>query len=304
MSGVLQRRFPSPLRYPGGKGKVANFIKLLFLKNDLVGHRYVEPYAGGASVALSLLYEGYASHICINDLNRSVFAFWYAVTTMTDDLCRKIIDTPVNIEEWERQKTIQRAQNADILELAFSTFFLNRTNRSGIIDGGVIGGKDQEGAWKLDARYNKTTLVHRIEKVARNRSRITLSQLDAAHYLQDTVAELPSDTFLYLDPPYYVKGKGLYEDFYKPADHHGIAQIVHGIRHPWLVSYDAVPEVLSLYGGFNRVIYELSYSAAERYHGDEVMFFSPKLNVPDISTPSNIRVEVVDRERRATSQLF
>src|SRR5215218_6813135 len=92
--------FHSPLRYPGGKRKVANFIKLLMLENDLVGHAYAEPYAGGGSVALSLLYEEFASEIHINDLNQSVFAFWNAVLNETEALCRRISDVTVTMQEW------------------------------------------------------------------------------------------------------------------------------------------------------------------------------------------------------------
>lgn len=298
------RRFPSPLRYPGGKGKIANYIKLLFLRNGLVGYDYVEPYAGGAGVALSLLYEEYASHIHINDLDRRVFAFWHAVLNEPDVLCQRIATTEVTMEEWECQKKVQEDLDADRLDLAFSTFFLNRTNRSGIIDGGVIGGKDQDGTWKLDARYNGGDLIRRIQKVARYRNRITLSQMDAADYIRDVTTELSRQTFTYLDPPYYVKGKGLYENSYRDEDHAEIANLVSGLMRPWVVSYDAAPRILELYEGFDQTAYSLSYSAAERYRGAEVMFFSPDLELPDVQSPANIRVDVIDRTRRAEAALF
>jgi DNA adenine methylase len=299
MCPAQQHRYPSPLRYPGGKGKVANFIKLLFLRNNLVGHRYVEPYAGGASVALSLLYEEYASHIHINDLNGSVFAFWRAVLSNTAALCRRIQQSPVTIEEWERQKVVQESSDPEPLDLAFSTFFLNRTNRSGIIGGGVIGGKNQDGNWKLDARFSKEDLIHRIEKVARYKNRITLSRVDASDYLQIALPELPQSALVYLDPPYYVKGEGLYEHFYQHCDHARIANLVRKIKQPWVVSYDAAPEILDLYKRFDPISYGLSYSASDRYRGAEVMFFSPKLKPPAVETPANISASVVDRTRRA-----
>lgn len=65
----------SPLRYPGGKGKVADYFKQIFRDNSLYDGVYVEPYAGGASVALSLLFNEYVSKIIINDIDRSIFAF-------------------------------------------------------------------------------------------------------------------------------------------------------------------------------------------------------------------------------------
>ena len=190
--GFSPRRFPSPLRYPGGKGKVANFMKLLFTENDFVGWDYVEPYAGGASVALALLFEDYAAHVHINDINRSVYAFWRVVLDQPDELCARILDTRVSTAEWRRQRKVQMAVDPAPLDLAFSTFFLNRTNRSGIITGGIIGGQGQDGTWKLDARYNKSDLVRRIQKVARFRGRITLTQLDAFEFLEPWVANTGS----------------------------------------------------------------------------------------------------------------
>jgi DNA adenine methylase len=289
--------FPSPLRYPGGKRKVTNFIKLLLLENRVIGCDYVEPYAGGASVALSLLYEEYADHVYINDIDRSVFSFWNAVLHRTDDLCARIHDTDVTVEEWLRQRSVQRAAQPDDLDLAFSTFFLNRTNRSGILSGGLIGGQEQTGFWKMSARYDKTNLIQRVRKVARFKNRITLTRLDAADLLRAWMTPVSALTFIYLDPPYYLKGEGLYENFYTHAHHVGISETTRQLQVPWLVSYDAAPEVLKLYGQYRPLRYSLSYSAADRYRGSEVMFFSQGLTVPQVATPSCVPAKDVDWAR-------
>ncbi len=291
------RRFPSPLRYPGGKGKIANYFKLLFLHNDLTGYEYAEPYAGGASVALSLLYEEYTPRIYINDLNRSIFCFWDAALNNTDMLCRQIRDTSVTMDEWTHQKEIQQDSDATSEDLAFSTFFLNRTNRSGIIGGGAIGGKKQLGKWGIDARYNKQVLIRRIEKVARHRSRISLTQQDAAEFLTSTLPQFSPRTLVYLDPPYYIKGAGLYQNFYQHDDHEQIASIVKTIENPWVVSYDNTPEILSFYQEFSPEKYQLNYSAADKYKGIELMFFSPGIEHPDVDSPANIYSDIVDQER-------
>lgn len=298
MIGLLDRRFPSPLRYPGGKGKVANYIKLLFLHNDLLGSEYVEVFAGGASVALSLLFEEYAAKIHINDLNRSIFCFWDAVLNNTPALCERIRNARVDMDEWHRQRAIQFSNCPDPLDLAYSTFFLNRTNRSGIISAGVIGGQRQEGKWKLDARFNSRELVRRIEKIAEYRSRITLTNHDAAVYLRDTLPSLPAHSFVYLDPPYFEKAGGLYEHVYQRRDHEQIAGLVGGIQQPWLISYDAHPEILRLYSEFRSLIYGLSYSAADRYRGAEVMLFSRGIEQPPTPSPANIPFSLVDEVRR------
>ncbi|HEU4905225.1 MAG TPA: DNA adenine methylase [Solirubrobacterales bacterium] len=290
--------YPSPLRYPGGKGKVANFFKLLFLENDLVGSEYVEPYAGGASVALSLLFEEYASHIHINDLDRSVYVFWKVVLERPDELCQRIDSVRPGVREWERQRRVQQDTDADELDLAFSTFFLNRTNRSGIIGGGIIGGRDQRGKWKIDARWRPGDSIARIEKIARFASRITLTGMDTAEYLESVLPTLDS-AFLYLDPPYYGKGKGLYRSFYEHNDHQRIAALVKQLQCPWVVSYDAEPKIEALYVDLTKLDYDLRYTARESADGSEVMFFSSGLHVPEVAPPPAITWKLLNEARAA-----
>ena len=296
MAGAVERRYPSPLRYPGGKGKIANYVKLLLIENDLVGCDYVEPYAGGASVALSLLFEEFASTVHINDLNRSVHAFWRAVLEEADELVARIVDTPVSLDTWEWSRSVQVAADPSLMDLAFSTFFLNRTNRSGIIGGGgVIGGKQQRGPWKLDARYNKRELVRRIRKVARHSSRIKVTGVDAKELLGEFTKKRSETTFLYLDPPYYVKADRLYQNFYKHDDHRDISRLVRRLRCPWVVSYDHAPAIQELYRDLRSIRYGLQYSAADSYEGTELMFFAPGVRSPEVETPAGIparRVEI------------
>lgn len=283
-------KFNTPLRYPGGKGKLTEFIKLVFEQNELLDGHYIEPYAGGAGIAITLLLQSYASCIHLNDINASVFAFWSSVINDPEGLCRKIRDVNVTMEEWHKQKAILAAPaNHSSLEVAFSTFFLNRTNRSGIIWGGVIGGKNQDGPWKLDARFNKSDLISRIERIALYRSRIRLYNRDAADLIANVLPTLPKSSLCYLDPPYYLKGEGLYENHYQHADHVAIAKLVKNIAIPWIVSYDHAPEIVKTYRGCPTIEYGISYSAHDRYKGAEVMFFSKGLAIPDVKNPANLR---------------
>lgn len=283
-------QFNTPLRYPGGKGKLTGFIKLVFEENDLLDGHYVEPYAGGAGIALNLLLHGYASCIHLNDLNPSVYAFWHSVVHETDALTKMIRDVSVTMEEWYRQKAIQTSsQSVSMLELGFSTFFLNRTNRSGIILAGVIGGKAQTGEWKLDARFNKDDLIRRIEGIALYKNRIRLYNLDAAELINTVLPSLPRKSLVYLDPPYYVKGQGLYENHYLHEDHLAIARMVKKIKLPWIVSYDHAPEIVRMYERSPTIEYGINYSAQDRYKGAEVMFFSKKMAIPDVKNPANLR---------------
>ena len=288
--GSDDMKYSTPLRYPGGKSKLSNFMRLVLKENNLGGGHYAEPYAGGAGVAFHLLFSGYASHIHINDLNNSIYSFWKVVLDDTDNICRLIHDTPVDIDNWFRQKEVQtHPEQHSILELGFSTFFLNRTNRSGIISGGVIGGKRQEGSWKLDARYNKTDLISRIEKISRFRDHISLYNLDAAEFITGIIPTLPLQSIIYLDPPYYNKGSDLYENHYGYDDHIEVSNLLFNVMQKWIVSYDDTPEIRGMYQRYRSLPYQLNYSAANRYEGAEIMFFSDNLLIPTIDNPAQVR---------------
>lgn len=281
----------TPLRYPGGKGKLTQFIKLVFEENDLLDGHYVEPYAGGAGIALNLLMLQYASCVHLNDIDPAIFAFWHSVLNSTEKFCQRVRDAKLNMKEWGRQKAIfADRNNHGLLDVGFSTFYLNRTNRSGILNGGVIGGNDQTGEWKIDARFNKVTLCQRIEKIALYRSRIRLYNLDAADLITGVLPSLPKNSLVYLDPPYYENADRLYKNHYEHDDHAAIASLVKNkITLPWVVSYDNVPEICAMYRGYPAIKYGMIYSASEYYKGREVMFFSKKLAVPKVANPSKLK---------------
>lgn len=269
--------FYSPLRYPGGKKRLIDFFKGIIKENSLEGGTYVEVYAGGASVAFNLLFEGYVSKIIINDLNLSIYAFWHSVLFRTEELCKLIKETPLNIKTWKKQKEIQEKEKKDFLKLGFSTFFLNRTNRSGILKAGVIGGLKQEGKWKINSRYNKKDLIKKVRKIASYKDKIELYNRDAIELLKRIGKKLPEKTLIYLDPPYYVKGKELYMDHYGPEDHKEVALGIKKIEQNWVITYDNVPPIEQLYKGYKKRRYSLRYSAGNTEKGKEIMFFSKGL---------------------------
>ncbi len=284
--------FTSPLRYPGGKGKLIRFLKYILLQNNFIGGIYVEPYAGGAGIACELLLSNYVRRIIINDADISVWAFWECVINHTEELCQKIHDTHVNIDTWYKQKAVQCAKSPDILDLGFSTFFLNRTNRSGILKGGVIGGKNQDGNFLINARFNKQNLILRIKKIATAKNQIELYNIDAMALIDIIQPKLTAHDLIYFDPPYYAKGQGLYRNFYTEEDHADIANRILLLDNNWIVSYDNVLPIVELYLQVRNLVYNISYSAKEHYFGKEIIFFSDSLNIPEIVSP----LEIKDRD--------
>ncbi|UBM61330.1 DNA adenine methylase [Candidatus Sulfidibacterium hydrothermale] len=285
----LTNNFYSPLRYPGGKGKLSHYIQLLIEYNLLIDGHYVEPYAGGASVALSLLFNEYVRTIHINDFDYRIYCFWHSVLFDTENLCDKISKTSIDIKNWLIQKEIQKnPKNYNQLEIGFSTFFLNRTNRSGILKAGVIGGKSQNGKWKLDARFNKEELIKRIRRISRYKNRIKLYNKDALELTIQLSKTLPSKTLFYFDPPYYKKGKDLYINFYEHADHLQISKLIKKLTNKyWLVSYDNNVNIREFYKPFLQRTYELNYHAGIAKKGTEILIFSDNLIVPELLNPTD-----------------
>ncbi len=258
----------SPLRYPGGKGALYSRLRHLIRESGLAGCTYVEPYAGGAGAGLSLLVSGQVGHVVINDLDPAVSAFWRLLVGSPDALISRIVRTPVTVKEWRRQKGIYAtARPEDVEALGFATFFLNRTNRSGVLNGGPIGGLDQTGSYKIDARFNREVLVERIRILKLYADAITVSSRDGADIIRKYAGR--RRTFIYADPPYFEKAGSLYMNSFRAEDHEELARTLNGVADTaWLLTYDDVPTVHQLYRDRRRRRFELCYSAngASRAH--------------------------------------
>ena len=290
---MYSNRLYSPLRYPGGKAKFAPFIARVMAENGIEGGHYLEPYAGGAGVALDLLFHGHAQHVHINDADYAVYAFWVSVTEYYNELLDLLEATPITIDEWFRWRKVLRGETeSGIVEKGFATLFMNRTNRSGILKAGVIGGKNQEGRYKLDARFKKDVVAARIEEVAKRSDSISVYHEDSWRLLARCSEFLPDRSLIYLDPPYYIKGKGLYRNYYNHDDHVAIANALQDkrFRWPWVVSYDNTQEIRRMYEMSKSLCYSLNYTAQKRYMGSEVMFFSEDLAVPEDGVPKTRNV--------------
>jgi DNA adenine methylase len=290
----------SPLRYPGGKAKLFPYFAELIRKNRLFGAEYCEPYAGGAGLAIRLLTNGFVDRISINDIDPSIHAFWVSALFDTDKFCRLIEGTPIDIDQWHRQLEIWEASDFDNkLKLGFSAYFLNRTNRSGIIEGaGPIGGYAQKGHWKIDVRLVKEKQIKNLKALSRYAKQIKVTNFDASDFIEENVGRKSS--FVYLDPPYFIKGHKLYKNFYRPEDHLKIAtELRRKRKSKWVVSYDDVPEIRDAYSSFSPITYLLNYSAGEKSVGSEVIFLSDALRPPDVRGFSVHHVRRAVRQKQA-----
>jgi len=277
----------SPLRYPGGKSSLYDFLKKAIELNSLSNGTYVECFAGGAGAALKLLMLEDVYDVVLNDKDEFVYKFWNAILNHTEEFSKLVYDTKVSMEEWKFRRKVfsdesMRSKMSD-LEIGFTAFFLNRCNRSGILHAGVIGGIDQIGNWKLDARFNKENLISKIEKIALYKDRIKLHNLDAIDFLRKikkTIIE--KEVFIYLDPPYVEQGDGLYKTKYSREDHINLSKYLQRSfdKHAWIVSYDDNELIHNCYKEVEKNIFEFNYFANKTKVGRELVICSKNFKVP------------------------
>ena len=274
--------FCSPLRYPGGKGKLAKFMKYMI---DQLGHgggTYIEPFAGGAGIAIELLQRNVVSKIVINDYDKGIWSFWKAILTETNRFVEAIRTVPLTIEEWSKQRNICLNQKHKYsFELGFATFYMNRTNRSGIIKGGIIGGQEQSGRWKMNARFNREDLAKRIQEIAARKDDIKLYNKDVKSFIIKYVPLYEDNALIYFDPPYFNKGKQLYMNFFGFQDHKRIESIIReNVNCDWIITYDVAPEIESIYTAYSMSLYDLNYSVSKKCKASELMIFKDGIGIP------------------------
>lgn len=272
---------PSPLRYPGGKYKLYPYVSKLVQENSCT--TYIEPFCGGAAIALGLLFDGIVKKIIINDYDYTIYCFWDSILHRTDEFVQMIVNTDVTLEEWHTQKLIrEKIEDYNRLQIGFSTFFLNRTNRSGIIDkAGPIGGLQQLGDYPIDCRFNKSRLIEQIRKIAAHRDHIEIYNMEALDFIEEIILK-KRKAFIFFDPPYYGKGPGLYTNFYTHGDHVNLANtILEKLKNRrWIVTYDNVNQIKAMYAKATSIEFKLQYTLQSKKSGSEVMFFAKNTRRP------------------------
>lgn len=282
----------SPLRYPGGKTQLYKFVNHTIEINDIHDVIYCEPFSGGAGIAISLLLNKNVISIILNDFDISIYSVWYAILNETDKLINKILETPITIDEWQIQKEKYTHYNniasAYCFELAFSTLFLNRTNRAGIITGGPIGGFCQQSKYDVSCRFNKKKIINKIQNIAQHKNQIQLFNLDASELIKNHLRFMDSSSlFIYFDPPYYKQGKNLYKNFFNQQDHIDLSKKIRYMDNfKWIATYDNSDEIKNIYN--DRMIYEykLQYSANKTRKETELLFCSNSTKIEPFANVS------------------
>lgn len=273
-SSVSSLRSISPFRYPGGK---AFLYKYLIGRLELVeeGDRhYVEPFCGGAGAAVILLKTGVVQHLHLNDADPRVYAAWQAMLHETDRFVEAIHNTVVDLPTWySARQTISNPREYSF-ELGFATFLLNRTSRSGIISGaGPIGGYDQNGNWKIDARFSRQALADRVTWLGSRRDGISLTQEDALTFLSRSSARLPlRQTLFFVDPPYVMAGGRLYLNAMNEGKHIALSDMLQdGTLPHWVLTYDDHPLIRTLYAKQHIEDLSVTYSLQSKRKEREVL---------------------------------
>ncbi|MCE9568732.1 MAG: DNA adenine methylase [Rhodocyclales bacterium] len=272
----------SPLRYPGGKSAMSSLLRQIRKVNGLGSFEIAEPFAGGAGASLSLLFQEDTPTVHLNDADLAIHDFWWTLVNRAEPFLEMLDTANVDIEEWLYQREIYRRRGkVSRLRRGFSAFFLNRCNRSGIImNGGPIGGVEQQGKWKIDARFNKPELHRRCKKVSEYRDRIAISGIDGISFIGMLD---PASVLFFIDPPYFVKGSLLYLNLLDAGYHATLASKLKGMTEAaWVVTYDDCPEIRDLYQGWANIRpFALRYAAAERRSGKEILITPKWMALPN-----------------------
>ena len=274
----------TPLRYPGGKSIMTPFFIDLIRVNGLQGVSYAEPYAGGAGTAINLLLDGQVRRIYINDANIAIFSFWKYAINESERFIDKIEKTCIDLQNWQYYHNFIKNTQQPSFELGFAAFFLSRTNRSGILTAGPVGGKSQEkqekATYKIDCRFNKQDLISRIHRISMYKENIVVSNDDAIDFLKSLPAD--NNNLVYLDPPYFKQGKSLYLNYYSADDHRVLSDYLYNtVNFRWVLSYDNVYEIREFYKHFDLYEFQLNYTAQSVKKGSELLTHSKNLIMPE-----------------------
>ncbi|WP_269086386.1 DNA adenine methylase [Mycobacteroides abscessus] len=284
-------RWVSPLRYPGGKGRMAAALAELFAAQFglMAVEIWIEPFAGGAGAGLHLLAQDVVEEIWLTEKNRALAAFWRTVVQNGAELSALIRACSPDMHTWHDAKGVVAAAEAgetiNDLDLAFAALVINRCSRSGMVTTrvGPIGGKSQNGPDNIRARWNSAGLADRIDWIWARAERVRISEGDAAEHIAalDGSVGIEEEVLLFVDPPYLVQGNRLYAAGMSYDDHKNLAYALNNCGARWLLTYDSDERILDLYPANRVMAYEIPHTANQRRVEEEYAVLSDNLAVRD-----------------------
>ena len=234
----------SPFRYPGGKTWLVPRIRNWLKSIEYHPRNFIEPFAGGAIIGLTVAFEGLAEHVTLVEIDSQVAAVWQTILSGEGPwLAKRILDFELSEE---RVSEVLEMEVKTCKERAFQTIVKNRVNRGGILANGAGRIKSGENGKGLKSRWYPETLGRRILEIDKIRERITFIEGDGL----ETVSQSSSyrDIAYFFDPPYSAAGKRAGKRLYSHSDldHEKLFSLSSELSGSFLMTYDISEEVVAL----------------------------------------------------------
>lgn len=251
----------SPLRYPGGKNRVAKML----LEHMPPHTDYREIFAGGAALFFS---KPRVKKNWLNDLHPGLCAFYRAVQKHFDQfaaLCRQQDGSlRARFDEWAARRDLMDATGDEMLvERAVQYYFLNRT----VWGGRVVYDPRRKSRLYFSNPSGWSNLEKKLAHLSAISEKLRGVKITCDGY-QKCLAGATADTLIYADPPYFRESVGhitdrLYDKSFDYDCHRKLAALLKKTKAKVMVSYDDCPEIRELYKSWN--IIEKQWRYCGRY---------------------------------------
>jgi DNA adenine methylase len=278
-------------RYPGGKSKLRDKIANCLAKQvDHCGLEYRELFFGGGSIGLKLLSDNPdIKKIWINDKDVGIACLWTSVIRYPEAFKARVEEFKPSVEEFYSIKEELTEcdkmpyHEAEIVDIGFKKLAIHQISYSGLgtKSGGPLGGAKQKSKYKIDCRWSPEYIRKKIDKLHGQFSDIDIhdnacTNLDFTELIKDNNQK----SLIYLDPPYFDKGKDLYQHSFTKDDHVRLSTALRYCNHAWVLSYDDCPDIRYLYDWAEIEILDVNYSITatkDRDTGERLSRTKPEL---------------------------